>query len=274
MIAIVIPVHNRVHLTLQCLTSLARQTYREFRILLIDDGSTDGTNEVVKRHFPELEVLHGDGNLWWTKATNFGISHVLQELGDGDYILTLNNDLVVPNDYLEKMISCAARHPQAILGSLSVDKKDKNRILWAGSTELPMLRQSILSGIWQVNELPGRGMLIPVSVFTEVGLFDDKDFPQYAADYDFSLRAKKQGYSLFLCCDTEVMSENFGGMQVNTWREFFRALADIHSRYCLRVKWKFIRRHKRYWPLQIIVDLLRTSGGTALYLSGLKKRQV
>ena len=116
-------------------------------------------------------------------------------------------------------------------------------------------------------------MLIPVPVFTVVGLFDDKSFPQYAADYDFALRAKKQGYSLILCCDTAVMSENFGGMQINTWGEFIRALADIHSRYCLRVKWRLIRRHKRYWPLQIIVDMLLTFGGTALYLLGLKKHQ-
>ena len=63
---IVIPVHNRKHFTRDCLLSLRKQTFQNFTIIVIDDGSSDGTGEMIQKEFPEVVLLHGDGNLWWT----------------------------------------------------------------------------------------------------------------------------------------------------------------------------------------------------------------
>ena len=62
----VMPVHNNVERTLDCLECLTRQTYKRLRILIIDDGSTDGTAAEVRARYPDVEVLSGNGSLWWT----------------------------------------------------------------------------------------------------------------------------------------------------------------------------------------------------------------
>ena len=66
MIDIVIPVHNRKQYTRDCLHSLQKQTISSYRVIIVDDGSTDGTREMLRREFPEVIVLTGDGNLFWT----------------------------------------------------------------------------------------------------------------------------------------------------------------------------------------------------------------
>lgn len=98
-IFIVIPVYNRKALTRGCLYSLQQQTDNEFRIIVVDDGSTDGTDKMIQNEFPNITLLKGDGNLWWTGAVNKAVQHVLSECQLEDYILLLNDDLVVPPDY-------------------------------------------------------------------------------------------------------------------------------------------------------------------------------
>src|SRR5258707_1027535 len=125
-IYIVIPVHNRLEATRECLESLRNQTYTCFRIVLIDDGSTDGTSEFVKENYPDVTVLTGDGNLWWTGATNLGVRYALKICGPDDYVLTLNNDTVLPAKYLEIMMSLARRVPKALIGSIARDYRRRN----------------------------------------------------------------------------------------------------------------------------------------------------
>ena len=107
---IVIPVHNRVQLTQGCLLSLRRQTRNDFKVVVIDDGSTDGTSEMVSSSFPESLLLRGDGNLWWTGATNLGVRHALD--WGATYLMTLNDDVIATEDFVEKMLSWAERKPR------------------------------------------------------------------------------------------------------------------------------------------------------------------
>src|SRR5687768_17351615 len=106
-IYIVIPVHNRLDATRECLESVKSQPYKYFKVVLIDDGSTDGSSEYVKEKYPEVTVLKGDGDLWWTGATNLGVQYALQHCRENDYVLTLNNDTFLPLQYLDNMMSLA-----------------------------------------------------------------------------------------------------------------------------------------------------------------------
>ncbi len=99
MIYIIIPVFNRKNFTRKCLISLRNQSLKNFKIIIIDDGSTDNTSEMLKNEFPEVHVIIGDGNFWWTRSINLGVKYVLEN--KGDYILLLNNDTE-----LDKFIYC------------------------------------------------------------------------------------------------------------------------------------------------------------------------
>ena len=74
-VEIVTPVYNRRDITLQCLKSLSRLNCEGLQIhtIIVDDGSTDGTSEAIKKDFPEVEIIKGDGNLWFSEGTNVGI---------------------------------------------------------------------------------------------------------------------------------------------------------------------------------------------------------
>src|SRR3972149_9777335 len=123
---IVIPVHNRKDFTHSCLLSLYRQTLTNFKIIVIDDGSTDGTSEMIQKEFPEVILLHGDGNLWFTAATNLGVRYALEH--DADYIMTLNDDTIATYSFIEKMLFWAEREPKALLGAFALDTETKKPV--------------------------------------------------------------------------------------------------------------------------------------------------
>ena len=209
---IVIPVHNRKDFTHSCLLSLYRQTLTNFKIIVIDDGSTDGTSEMIQKEFPEVILLHGDGNLWFTAATNLGVRYALRE--GASYVLVLNDDTIAEEDFIEKMMVWAGREPTALLGALALDVRTTKAVYggeiinWktAGSTFLlDILKLEEQHGLHEVTHYPTRGLLIPAEAFYKVGLFDEKNFPQAGSDYDFTHRAVRAGYKVFCNYDAKLL---------------------------------------------------------------------
>src|SRR5258705_6257484 len=121
LIYIVIPVHNRKEFTRNCLYSLQYQTVSGHRIIVVDDGSTDGTGEMLAKEFPEVIVLSGNGNLFWSAAINLGIRHALTN--GAEFILTLNNDTVASENFLAQMLFWSNQTPDSLLGALDVDTR-------------------------------------------------------------------------------------------------------------------------------------------------------
>src|SRR5688572_24387948 len=109
MLCIVIPVHNRLQFTKDCLESLEKQTVRPDKIIIVDDGSTDGTEEVLAEMFPHVDVLRGDGTLFWTASINMGIRHAM--LLGADHVMTLNNDTVASPTFVENMLRASRAVP-------------------------------------------------------------------------------------------------------------------------------------------------------------------
>jgi GT2 family glycosyltransferase len=272
------PVHNRLEATRECLDSLRRQTYTRSRVVLVDDGSSDGTSDYVRSNHPEVEVLKGDANLWWTGATNLGIRYALRHARERDYILTLNNDTVLPPTYLETMVSLARQIPYGLIGSIAMDYDRKEvvidagvRIHWLSAkyTKLTLPSADRVESFYTVSALPGRGTLIPVEVFAKIGLYDASHFPHYAADYDFSLRARKAGYELLLhpACYLYSKTKLTGISNVHTKISFAAWLASFHSIRSpnnLKIRWRFGLRHPPpLWrPFFILCDFLRVIFGT------------
>ncbi|SFH04515.1 glycosyltransferase family 2 protein [Pontibacter chinhatensis] len=239
MIYIVIPVFNRKHFTKECLLSLKRGTNQKYKVIVVDDGSTDGTADMLREEFPEVEVLFGDGNLFWTASVNMGIKHALQ--AGAEYVMTLNNDLEVAEDYIENTYNRMAEKPNAILGALEMDagtrepafggeivdfKLNKVRYLLQ---ELPKEQQV---GLHAVSQLPGRGLLIPRAVFEKIGLLDQERFPHYVADYDFTHTALRNGFELYVNYDAKLYTypEESGerqNRQSKSLQNFYKHLFDI-----------------------------------------------
>lgn len=226
MMYIVVPVHNRKALTQRFLECLAAQTFRDFAVIVVDDGSTDGTSEVIRDKFPEVILIRGDGNLWWTGAVNLGIRRALLDASADDAVVIINDDLEVDPAYLNRLHRVWQSSPDTLIGSVVVDINDPDHILYGGQkigrwiakfTDLNRgKRLSDFSSDYrvEVSTLHGMGTLIPVSVFRDTGLYDDKHFQQ-CGDYELPCRASNLGYSLVTTYDAVVKTHKDASDRIN-----------------------------------------------------------
>jgi len=106
-ISIVIVTWNSLEYVDDCFKSLASQTYENFSVIVVDNGSTDGTVEYIKKYFPRAYILRNMKNIGFAKANNQGI-----KIAKSEYVLIMNPDVVLEKDYLEKIITFAKENPQ------------------------------------------------------------------------------------------------------------------------------------------------------------------
>ena len=105
---IIIPCFNRKAITLGCSRRLTDTgASAGFRVLVVDDASTDGTAKAIARDFPEAEVLHGCGELYWTGAMELGMRHAVSQ--GASRCLWLNEDLIVVDAAIGSIVELAMR---------------------------------------------------------------------------------------------------------------------------------------------------------------------
>ncbi len=218
---IIIPVHNRLAYTKRCLSSLENQTYKNFEVIVVDDGSTDGTKEYIENKYPFWTILKGDGNLWWTRSIHDGICFALKYSKKGDFILMINNDCYAKNNYLNESVKASVNNNRPIVGSLVIDANDTKKIIESG-VRINWRKSSIYAVANNVNELkkavdsfgiikkidtlPGKGTLIPVEIIEKSGNFNYRKLPHYIGDYEFFCRAKKNGFKLIVSTKAKLFN--------------------------------------------------------------------
>ena len=207
MIHILIPTYNRLKFTIECINSLKKQTTSELlNIIVIDDLSQDNTQNYLRKHFPEITILSGTGSYFWTGAVYYGIEHALKISKPKDWLLLVNNDVVLAENTIKKLISISENFDRkAIVGALALNKYDKRTIIKSG-TIVKSWFFNITEHVFQgedynklqkkdyinIDFLTGRCLLHPIEVFFVAGNYDLKNFPHYGSDDEFSMRVKKK----------------------------------------------------------------------------------
>lgn len=278
-----IPVHNRVHLTIKCLESLASQDYSHFSVVVCDDGSTDGTTLAISERFPEVTILNGDGTLWWTGATNRCVEYVMQQsTAATDCIVTLNNDLEIPQYYLSSLANAALKYPGALITSVGYDIATRGLVtpgyrqswLTAKARCIDPMTDHLLedSSVASVTHAGGRGTLIPLQVFKKIGLFDEQHLPHYGADYDFSFRAAREGHPILVCFLAPVFfhveESGMATIQKNfSFAGFRQYLTSIKSPANFRARWWLALKNcpRILLPTFLLLDLLLVVGSYIKY---------
>ena len=206
-VEIVTPVHNRRDETLQCLRSIARadKTGLDVHIIVVDDGSTDETSRAIAESFPDVEIVAGDGNLWYTAGTNRGIGAAL--LRNPDYILAINNDSIFDEKCIRAMVECAEKHTSSVVGALLLNWETPHRIFqvsprwelfkggyrhWHKQTVWTIPQRP-----WEVELIVGNCVLYPTQAIREVGLMDQKRLAQFG-DAEYTPRMRRRGWRLLI----------------------------------------------------------------------------
>jgi N-acetylglucosaminyl-diphospho-decaprenol L-rhamnosyltransferase len=284
-IYIVTPVYNRRMLVEHFLNCLNQQTFPNFTVIVVDDGSTDGTTALIEEKFPDVHLLRGNGNLWWTGATNVGIRHAMARAGGNDAILIINDDIEVNPDYLESLYRVWQSMPNTLIGSVAVDLKDPDRIVdggrlinwWSAKTHHlhtgRKLSEFAKDYHVDVSALTGWGTLLPARVFSDVGLFDDKHFQQ-CGDTELMVRAKNRGYRLIMSYNAVIKISAELTATINAARHY--SFGDVKTYFFsvksnYRLKYRFFFAYKTAnspmaFVIFLICDLVRISAHFAIRL--------
>lgn len=270
-IYVVVPVHNRRILTERFLDCMRQQSFRDFDIIVVDDGSTDGTADLITTRFPEATLLYGDGTLWWTGAINVGIRHAMARAGADDGVLVINDDLEVDPDYLARFYEQWISLPDTLIGSVCVDIDNPDNIADGGmsvnwwTAKIRRLNTGRkLSEVGHnfhapVSVLTGRGVLIPSEVFRRIGLYNDRHYQQ-SGDDELPVRARAAGYRLVIsyACVVKMHTRASDAMNVSeryALKDLRRYFFDIRSNTRLRIRFFFAYDTARN-PLAFVSFLL------------------
>ena len=203
LVAIVVLNWNGAEDTLRCIASLARQTHPNFRILVVDNGSTDGSPAALRALGDRITLIESTKNLGYTGGNNLGMARAMAD--GADYVWLFNNDAIAEPDTLKLLVEAAEKDQRiGLLSPALLDPGGKKISNFYG-----VIYDKILIGFnstceediynnW-ADQCPdkicvyGTAILIRRSVMEKIGYLDDSFFAYYE-DYDFSLRSINNGF--------------------------------------------------------------------------------
>ena len=210
-VAAVMAAYNRKDLTLSCIHSLKSQgvTDVDLDIYVLDDASTDGTAHAIQERFPDVVLLHGDGQQYWNGGMRraFGAAIV----NDYDYYLWMNNDTTLDDGALQLLLSVemnlrdGGEHEAIVVGTTR--HPDTGELTYGGrvrpSRWRPLRWVLVQPGDEprQCETMNGNTVLIPRSVVRRVGNIDPA-FIQQMGDHDYGLRAREAGCTVWVAPGT------------------------------------------------------------------------
>ncbi|OGL36529.1 hypothetical protein A3F38_00085 [Candidatus Saccharibacteria bacterium RIFCSPHIGHO2_12_FULL_48_21] len=198
----IVPNWNGANSLPACLESLSNQTVSA-SITVVDNGSTDGSLDMLKSKYPQIEVVELRKNRGFAGGTNAGLKRAIVQ--GAQYVALLNNDAVANKNWLEELFGYAKKHPEAGIVTSKILNADGAQVDSTGEMYttwgLPYprgRRESASAGYSQSESVfgaSGAASLYRVKVLKEIGLFDN-DFFAYYEDVDISFRAQLAGWKV------------------------------------------------------------------------------
>lgn len=221
LVGIVIPVWNAVAYTLACLESLAGLRYPRFEVVVVDNGSADGTAEAVREGYPAVALICNERNMGFAHACNQGLAHVFAR--GAEFALLLNNDTLVAPDMLLRLVEAARSYPDAGILGPKICYADRPEVPWFTGIrfrgQIYIVRTASPKHQVQsevpaaVDFISGCGMLIRRAVYDAIGGLSE-DYFMYYEDLDFCFQAKHAGFGVIYAPDARMwhaLSVSSGG---------------------------------------------------------------
>jgi len=191
--------------TLECLKSLEKINYSNYRIIVVDNGSEDDSVSEIRRRFSNVKIIENKKNLGFSGGNNVGIKYAIDN--GAHYALLINNDTTVEKDFLNELVEIGESDEKiGVLGSKIYFYSEPNRIWFAGGKVSWLKNKGTHIGLDQIDSgqydkikemdyLTGCCLLIKREVIEKIGVLSE-DYFLYYEDTDFSLRAKNAKYKI------------------------------------------------------------------------------
>ncbi|MBC8213143.1 MAG: glycosyltransferase family 2 protein [Candidatus Marinimicrobia bacterium] len=224
---------NGKDLTLSCLESLSKVTYQNASVLLVDNGSSDGSIEAIKEKFPQVDILGLDKNYGYAGGNNRGYQSISEN--STDFVCFLNNDTEVAPNFIDKLVDASKKLGNNNLFGPKIYYAGNPGVIWyaGGIVKLPLriyhrgIRKADseeFSKVIQTDYVTGCCLFTSWETINNLKGFDES-FGMYSEDVDLCLRAKKLGLKSYFIPSARVwhkVSASLGG--AFTFKKILRRL--------------------------------------------------
>lgn len=251
--------HNRRDLTLKCLGSYFSQETPNWQLnaILVDDGSSDGTAQEVRALFPDVEVVEGDGSLFW--AAGMARAERIATLQEPTYILWLNDDVVLVPHAVESLVAASREQSGTELHIVSgaVASMVGGQVTYGGARRRdkhPMRFDLVVpnGSVRSVDTVHGNLLLVPKCTYVRLAGIDG-GFAHAYADLDYGLRLRAIGGHCLLAPSV------LGQCEANDMPTVASTDASLFS------KWRQMNDRKRS-PIRSQIRYLKRHGGAAWFV--------
>lgn len=218
--------------TLECLESVFKSDYPNFEVIVVDNGSKDGSVAAIKNAYPHIHLIENGENLGYAGGNNVGIRYALKK--EADYIFLLNNDTVLADDLIGALVEAAESHREGgVFGPVVYDALSRSTIVTAGERFLDdnLAIENISCGqkeppepskCYPVDWVTGAAFFLRRSAVEKVGVFDERFFLVYE-ESDWCFRARREGFESLIVPGARIwhrVAASFGG-EASSLRLYF-----------------------------------------------------
>jgi GT2 family glycosyltransferase len=212
--------------TLECLESLHRLDYPNCKVVVVDNGSTDGSVPVIRERFPTVTILEIGENLGYTGGNNVGLRYA--PVQGADYALLLNNDTKVAPDFLHRLVDAAEADPLIGMAGPTIYYHAQPDVIWSAGGAIDWRRGSTwMVGLDERDEeqfgteprrvdfVTGCAMLVRRTAMEQVGLLDERFFAYYE-EAEWCVRIARAGYRIIHVPQAKIWHKISPGEQANS----------------------------------------------------------
>lgn len=268
LVSIVIPSQDGSELLPQCLDSLKGQTYENVEVILVDNGSTDGSGDLVRRDYPSVTVVRREERLGYGAGCNLGAAHA-----DGEYVLFLSNDTKVTSGCLEELVRVAEEDPRIgvvqnkllrahdplVVDSVGSYFTSTGLLYYQDQGKPDSYQDGVVKDIFAAD---GTAMMVRRSLFEELGGFDH-DYGIYYDDVDLCWRVWLAGYRVVVA--TGAVVYHLGGATMRRRNSEMIVFMQFRNRLCTLIKNLSARDLVRVLPVHLVTCL---AGSLAFLVRG------
>jgi hypothetical protein len=262
-VSFVTPHWNKLDLLKQSLKSLEKQTYQDFEIVIIENGSTDGSVEFIETHYPSIRLIKLPENVGYAPAANMGIRE-----SRGEYIAFYSNDVYAEPDWLERMVEVLDNEPSIGFCGGKILSNDNPDLIYAAGDTYTLGGYPFNIGQGEKNGEKFDSMrevfcvctaaaLFRKRVFDDVGLLEDMYFA-HGDDTDLCLRAQLGGYRGLYVPDAVVYHEGGASSNVMSRDFIFRTNRNALMTFIKDYPFPIMVRHLPQIVQTFVLSLLYT----------------